>query len=682
MKNTQTDINQIQIGEFVFDKTNSTLILADKSTKLEPLSFSFLCFLIKNQGQVVSREELLNVVWENRVVSDDSIRKVVKKLRDAFNDDAKSPKYIKTVSLKGYCLVADIKVCKTKSKKTYKSIILIIAVVIVWISTFIIFTTQKNNEAVFSNNTKHKIELLTNLPGSEIDADFHQKTNTLIFSHKTHNDALWQLHYKNLNSGLTSRLTWDQHNYQKPLFSPKGNKIIFWRTNKPNRSLFMADFKPNTGLTNVVNLSAEFSTALPLSWSSNGELIYFAGTKKSNAPITLFTVNISSLKTKQLTFVNSAGFGDYFAKESNDGKKLAMLRNVADQKYVMLIIDLETGKIIVNKPISFYANAIVWHKNNEKLYISSYKGDFYYYSLIKDQLTKQAGTQPSINDVIHNCGDNCFYMRQHNMNYTDITEIPNPFEEPSNSTTLYIESDNAEFHPIYNAAADALYYTSKSTHKANIIHHVLGGDPKVLYSFAPQTVITDLSINQQENKLLGKAEGRIFILDLLTKKLSYKTSALEIAANPSWKLTGEGIYFSRIENRKQRLIQYDLKTSKVKKLNQDIIQKQELSDGRIFIIDSHKNLYQVMPDSTKKIVIKLPRTGINHWQIHKNDLYYSFSEGNDFYLTRLNMSTKQQNKHLITKNTLYMDFKLHPDGKKILFTKPIIDKSNIIKINW
>ena len=99
---------QVKVGKFVFDMASSTLVSKTEQVKLEPLSFAFLSYLVQKPGQIISREELLEGVWGNRIVSDDSIRKVVKKLREALGDDAKSPTYIKTIPMKGYCLIAPI----------------------------------------------------------------------------------------------------------------------------------------------------------------------------------------------------------------------------------------------------------------------------------------------------------------------------------------------------------------------------------------------------------------------------------------------------------------------------------------------------------------------------------------------------------------------------------------------
>ncbi len=78
------------------------------STKLEPQVMAVLLCLVKQQGQVVSREDIEAQAWANRVVGYDSLSTAIIKLRKALGDDSKNPRYIETVPKKGYRLIATV----------------------------------------------------------------------------------------------------------------------------------------------------------------------------------------------------------------------------------------------------------------------------------------------------------------------------------------------------------------------------------------------------------------------------------------------------------------------------------------------------------------------------------------------------------------------------------------------
>jgi len=681
---------EVKIGEFVLNRAHSTLKLAGKSVKLEPLALAFLSFLVDKKGQVVSREALLNTVWGNRIVSDDAIRKVVKNLREALGDNAKSPQYIKTVPMKGYCLIAEVVELEREKKATNKHLLIkrVSAVgiffIIILITLYSNSFTQLLTKAPIKTSTDGSptIERLTNLSGSELQGNYNENNKTLVFLHRVNNTDPWQLFSKNMISGLVHRLTWDKGNYNKALFSPNGESIVYWRVDELSNNAYLSHFDPDNGLSQTTKLNNDNTSYVPLSWSADGNSIYVTNYVKNSDIQALYKLDIAAKKTQQLTFPNTEGYGDYLAQESPDGKHLAVLRNVSDRKYMLFIIEIASKKIIVKKPISFYANSLVWNAAGDSFAMSSFKGDFYYYSLTDKQLTEQKGSTPGINDAFYSCGEQCFYMRQHDINYTDIKEIPNPFVEQNQLSTVHIESNNAEFHPLYNVSGSTLYYTAKDTKQANVIRQVLGSEPEILYSFNPRYIVTDLSINQQETLLLGKVEERIFILDLFTKELTYITSALEIVSNPTWSAPGNSIYFARVEQHKKILLQYDISTDQLTRLSAGIIHRKELIDGRVFVVNENNELYELSADNNLSFIIELPIVYSNHWHIQGDYLYFSQNGDIDFYLTRLNLKSKLQENRLMAKNTWAKEFYLHPDGKRLLITQSLLANSNLVKVDW
>lgn len=74
--------------------------------KLRSKTFEVLRLLVANAGRVVSKEELMEAVWRNLHVSDDSIFQCIRELRTALRDDERQ--LIKVVSGKGYLLAAEV----------------------------------------------------------------------------------------------------------------------------------------------------------------------------------------------------------------------------------------------------------------------------------------------------------------------------------------------------------------------------------------------------------------------------------------------------------------------------------------------------------------------------------------------------------------------------------------------
>ena len=64
-----------------------------------------LLLLVREAPRTVSPEEMLDVVWGGVFVSDNSVHRAIATLRKALGDDAKAPRYIQTVTKRGYRLL-------------------------------------------------------------------------------------------------------------------------------------------------------------------------------------------------------------------------------------------------------------------------------------------------------------------------------------------------------------------------------------------------------------------------------------------------------------------------------------------------------------------------------------------------------------------------------------------------
>ena len=72
----------------------------DAVLPLRPKSFDVLAYLVQNAGRLVSKAELIDNVWQNVVVTENSLVQCIKDIRQALNDETQSE--IKTVARRGY----------------------------------------------------------------------------------------------------------------------------------------------------------------------------------------------------------------------------------------------------------------------------------------------------------------------------------------------------------------------------------------------------------------------------------------------------------------------------------------------------------------------------------------------------------------------------------------------------
>jgi DNA-binding winged helix-turn-helix (wHTH) protein len=106
--NGDSRAGELRVGPWTLDARNNELRRENETVHLEPKATEVLQLLASRAGTAVSREELLATVWPGVVVGDDALTQAIIKLRKALGDDSHAPKYIETISKRGYRLIAPV----------------------------------------------------------------------------------------------------------------------------------------------------------------------------------------------------------------------------------------------------------------------------------------------------------------------------------------------------------------------------------------------------------------------------------------------------------------------------------------------------------------------------------------------------------------------------------------------
>lgn len=84
------------------------LTRAGSEVALEPKAFALLQVFLDRPGEMLDRDQLLDLVWNHRHVGPATLNRVVAILRRALGDDAETPRYIETVHGLGYRFVGQV----------------------------------------------------------------------------------------------------------------------------------------------------------------------------------------------------------------------------------------------------------------------------------------------------------------------------------------------------------------------------------------------------------------------------------------------------------------------------------------------------------------------------------------------------------------------------------------------
>jgi TolB-like protein/DNA-binding winged helix-turn-helix (wHTH) protein len=104
------DHDRVRFGVFEFDYRTGELRRHGRSLRLEPQPAKVLTVLIRNAGEVVTRQDLVREVWGTETFVDfaQGLNYAIRRIRIALDDDAEHPQFLETLPRKGYRFTAQI----------------------------------------------------------------------------------------------------------------------------------------------------------------------------------------------------------------------------------------------------------------------------------------------------------------------------------------------------------------------------------------------------------------------------------------------------------------------------------------------------------------------------------------------------------------------------------------------
>jgi DNA-binding winged helix-turn-helix (wHTH) protein len=100
---------------FQLDPANARLCRGGEPVALAPKPFDVLCHLVERPGELVTKDQLLDALWPNLNVTESSLSYAINAVRIALGDNAQAPRFIETVTRRGYRFIAPVTVVSASS---------------------------------------------------------------------------------------------------------------------------------------------------------------------------------------------------------------------------------------------------------------------------------------------------------------------------------------------------------------------------------------------------------------------------------------------------------------------------------------------------------------------------------------------------------------------------------------
>src|SRR5262245_5401192 len=98
-----------EFGDLRIDATERELLRNGHPVPLTPKAFDVLRVLVENSGRTIDKDNLLQEVWPDSFVEESNLTKQISALRQLLGDSCDEPRFIKTISKRGYRFIAPVK---------------------------------------------------------------------------------------------------------------------------------------------------------------------------------------------------------------------------------------------------------------------------------------------------------------------------------------------------------------------------------------------------------------------------------------------------------------------------------------------------------------------------------------------------------------------------------------------
>lgn len=382
-------LNQpFHVGTCLVEPDLNQIVGPQGAIRIEPKSMKVLLCLVQQPGRVVTRQELLDRVWEGTIVEENTLSRCVSQLRKAFGDSARQPRFIETIPKTGYRLIASIawesqgdawggqankiEVLPTgsgqpRSKAQTLRAVQKFAIPALIASILFLLGYQALQMMAAPALVPLRQTPLTSYEGIERDPAFSPDGNRVAFLRQVDNNNP-DIYVKVLAEESVLRLTETPELEGAPAWSPDGRSIAYVRRDSASCSIMRL---AALGGTPRKLAPCGINSAYSIDWSPDGKHLVYSEFDTIPGAYRLTLVDIETLERTVVVEPPSDAIGDLLPVFSPDGQSLAFSRRYAlgfDDVFTVSLVDQTVTRITNDLR---YVAGISWSHDGETLLFSS-----------------------------------------------------------------------------------------------------------------------------------------------------------------------------------------------------------------------------------------------------------------------------------------------------------------------
>ena len=632
--------------------------------QLDPRTMQVLVCLAERPGEVIKRKDLMDRVWKDVIVNENTLSSVIARLRKLLGDDRQNPQFIETISKSGYRLIASVhtdhpestsylqgdelpivtisqphmapgesKVIEDQIKPSkfavkVTSVLVIVALLLIGLWLWQPFTT----------GTQPPLDpqpLLT-LPGPVPSAAISPNGHQVAFMWRGPDQDNWDVYLKLVGGDQPVRFTSAPEPEAFPTWSPDGQYVAYIRANPTDITCTIFK-KPAIG-GNELRVGECEPGINSMRWSPNGKYIVMNALDSLTNTRVIKVLDIEKQQHIQLTFPENASQGDKDPVFSPDNEQIAFRRRRNTGNYDLFVVSANGGpprKVLFDKQST--VSGVDWTPDGRHLLFSSNRdGD---YRLWKTPVGGGTPERVNLNDhgittlSLAHSTERLMYRTTRDETDFWIMGLHHDHSVTSPPAPLF-PSTREELFPQFSPVGDRIAFTSKRSGYYEIWSGKQDGTELIRHTDFQSPLVGPARWSPDGQELVFDAspEGHadLYLVPVDSKLPQRLTSSPYNEANGRFSRDGQFIYFSSNQSGQREIWKIDRNGKYPRQItNTSGIEAQESHNGRelYFTRADTTGLWKMPVQGGDPVLVlsELNPWDWGNWQVVEDGIYFAQS---------------------------------------------------------
>jgi len=558
-----SDFGPFFLGDRLVEPALNRISHGEEAVQVEPRIMHVLVCLAGRAGEVVSRTELLDTVWNKVLVNEEALTHAISQLRKVLDDDPRSPRFIQTIHKTGYRLVAPVTFGTSPGRDAVQesagvgapeeahpkrfarklgALIGGSAVVIVAIAAMAILPGLRSS--IPPAPVPLETIPFTSYSGREICPAISPDGSRVVFSWKEGDEGNYDLFMKQRNTETPLRLTETPGDEYYAVWSPDGTEFAYALSSEEDGGIYVM---PALGGAPRKVVDTPRSIA-GIDWSPDGRLLAYGSRPGPGEPLRILLHSTVTGESRVLTSPVSQSRGDYLPAFSPDGARVAFVRGDRIGLQDIFTISIEGGESERMTHSQHYVAGLDWTPDGKALVFSS--GPTRAADLRLWRLSLRDGSLTWLPTTTHRPVRPSVALGGGEMVYeeysVDSDILRAPVSAEAGEAVPIIASTRHDYGPQYSPGGNFICFISTRTGSPQVwVSDKDGGGPRQLTRFESAYIENPCWSYDERHVAFSAAPGNhidIYVADVVTGKVERLTTSDRHEKCLGWSRDGRWLY--------------------------------------------------------------------------------------------------------------------------------------------